>query len=439
MSTDYGGRYVSQAVPDVECEHCASETCEGDCVTRREFEKVGEGYRLTVPGLGLELCVDRLRRESHALVGELAVRCRLPGARTVGDGLLSVSDLNLSSQRARSDRARFLAGRARLEDEKADWVGVIEELAQQVIQAERTGAPAVLLRDIPRPSPDDLLHVEGLPLLARHPQIIFGDGGSAKSYVALFVAGKLDQAGRKVCLVDWELAGEDHRERLDRMFGEPLPAVRYLRCDRPLVHEVDRLRRVVRDEHLDFLIFDSISFAVDGPPEAAEVASRYLQAVRQLGPVGTLHVAHISKQEGSDRKPFGSSFWFNGARAVWYAKAAETGLAGDRVSLGLFCRKMNTGRIPRPVGFEIDFGDEQTTFRSIEVTDAPELASSVPLKHRIQHAVRGGALTVAELAEELDAPQDSIKKAIARDRGKTLVRFPGPEGSAQVGLAGRNA
>jgi hypothetical protein len=109
----------------------------------------------------------------------------------------------------------------------------------------------------------------------------------------------------RVGLFDWELAGEDHRERLERLFGAKLPGVRYARCNRPFVHELDRLRRIVRDEALDYVIFDSVAFACDGPPEAAEVAGRYFQSLRQLGIVGSLHIAHISKADGADQKPFG--------------------------------------------------------------------------------------------------------------------------------------
>jgi hypothetical protein len=34
--------------------------------------------------------------------------------------------------------------------------------------------------------------------------------------------GHLDQAGMRVGLFDWELAGEDHRDRLERLFGANL-------------------------------------------------------------------------------------------------------------------------------------------------------------------------------------------------------------------------
>ncbi|HLK64727.1 MAG TPA: hypothetical protein VKU19_14880 [Bryobacteraceae bacterium] len=86
----------------------------------RTFEAVGEGrYVLVAPAFGIELRVDRIRRDRHELTGELAVRCKLPGALTVVDGTLSVADFNLSSIRGRQDRAKFLASRAR----PRMWIG----------------------------------------------------------------------------------------------------------------------------------------------------------------------------------------------------------------------------------------------------------------------------------------------------------------------------
>jgi hypothetical protein len=185
--------------------------------------------------------------------------------------------------------------------------GFFEELRQRVSAAERAGSPAVDLRQLERPGATDAIYVSGLVLTRRHPTIIFGDGGSAKSYTALYLGGRLAEQGAAVALFDWELAGEDHRDRLERIFGPAMPRILYARCERALVHEVDRLYRIAREENIEFAIFDSIVLACAGPPESAEVAAEYFRAVRQIG-VGSLHIAHISKQDGSDQKPFGSVF-----------------------------------------------------------------------------------------------------------------------------------
>jgi Mrp family chromosome partitioning ATPase len=53
-----------------------------------------------------------------------------------------------------------------------------------------------------------VLHVQGIELLRDHPTILFGQGDSAKSYLALWIAGTLAEQGLRVGLFDWELSGQ---------------------------------------------------------------------------------------------------------------------------------------------------------------------------------------------------------------------------------------
>jgi hypothetical protein len=205
-------------------------------VHARTLEVRGEdSYRLHMPSLGITLDVDRVRRERNQLLGELTVRLDWFEAPTF-DGTLSSAEINLSSARARQDRAKLLRERSRSKPEDVDWHALIEELCIRVTTAERAGHPAVLLRDLARPSADQTFTVEGFPILRRHPSMIFGDGGTAKSLLALLLAGRLVERGWSVLYADWELSGEDHRERLERLFGANMPTVYYARCVRPLDH-----------------------------------------------------------------------------------------------------------------------------------------------------------------------------------------------------------
>ena len=384
--------------------------------TIRSFTQNGQGlYRLSLNDIGITFEIDRLRRESHELIGELCVRCRLTGARTY-DGNLSIADFNLSSARARTDRAKLLATRSNADG--LDWVGFMEEFSQRVLSAERSGQSAIDLRSIDRPSPDDTLSVSGLTFPRRHPTIIFGDGGAAKSYTALYLAGGLVEQGFTVALFDWELAGEDHRDRLERLFGIGMPRIIYARCERPLVYEVDRLRRIVREENVDYEIFDSVAFACDGPPESAEVAGRYFRAVRQTGNVGSLHIAHVTKGENGDQKPFGSVFWHNGARSTWYAKLAESSPDSNSIVLGLFNKKSNLGRLLKPAGFKIDFTCHRTNYSIADPADSPDLSEKMTIKERLVHLLgREGAMSLDDIKTRCpDKKADTIERTVRRHR-----------------------
>ena len=390
----------------------------GIATASRDFAPVGDGYRLTVGNGLIAFTVDRLRRSSGELGGELDVVCAVPGAMTTDDrGSLLTANFNLSSLRARQDRAKALKERSQL---GADWFGLLEEFCQRVLAAERAGQPAVHLRDVDRPAPDASVDMDGLRILTRHPMIVFGDGGTGKSMIALHVAGELVRRGMRVLLADWELDGSDHRERLERLFGPEMPDVLYARCDRPLVAEVDRLRRIVSDQALDYILFDSVAFACDGPPESAEAAANYFRAVRSLG-VGSLHVAHVNRSENGDQKPFGSAFWHNGARSTWFvSKSADDADAGT-LTVGLFNRKANTGPIRPAVGLELHFGAERTDVRQVDLADVSDLASKVPTWQRIKSALRHGPMTLDALVGEVEGKRETVARTIRRSRQFTKL------------------
>jgi hypothetical protein len=240
--------------------------------------------------------------------------------------------------------------------------------------------------------------------------------------MALYLAGRMAQQGLSVALFDWELAGDDHRDRLERLFGPKMPKVAYARCERPLAFEVDRLRRIVHESAIEFSIFDSVAFACDGPPEAAEVAGRYFRAVRQIGG-GSLHIAHVAKGEGADKKPFGSIFWHNGARATWFSKLAEDSPEDNVLHLGLFNRKCNLGRIEPALGYRIVFDDLCTTFFREEPSDSPDLAKQLTARQRMYAMLKKGALTTEAIAEELKVEPVTVRSTVSRHK-KLFMRLP---------------
>ena len=169
-----------------------------------------------------------------------------------------------------------------------------------------------------------------------------------------------------------------------------------------------------------------MGYACDGPPEEAEQAMRYFQALRTLGPIGSLHVAHVRGGEGGDQRPFGSMFWANSARATWNIKPASREADDNRLQVALHHRKYNTSGRMRSVGFEIAFHEDETTVRSIELGRVPDLAAQLALGERVRLVLEKGPLTREELRAELeDVKDDTLRKVLNREKksGKVL-EFP---------------
>lgn len=375
------------------------------------FRQIGESHYALEISNGIVLSVDRLRRERQELIGELSVKCALNGAKHI-DGYISVADFNLSSAQARTTRAKLLLQASEAE---LPWVFWIEELCQRVIRAEREGSPDVDLREIPRPGADRMLTFEGIRLPVRHPTIIFGDGGTAKSYFGLYWAGQMVERGMQVLYCDWEWTGDEHAERLERLFGPNFPRVRHLEAHRSIRDERDRIAKVIRMRHIDYLVFDSVAVACGGDPSGSEACMSYWQSLRQFG-LGSLHIAHVTKgqngQRADDQKPFGSAFWHNMARMTYNVRGEPQ---GDNVILvGFYNRKSQWGG-QTDAAFRIEFAPNVTRIKPTELRAESDLVDGLPLGERIVMAVVERSLTRKELALQLGVDYGVLQRAVYRE------------------------
>ena len=386
------------------------------------------------------LTTDRRTGETHA---ELTIY--LTDAVNLGK-LIHKGRLNLLSGDRRERLARYLAARTKELD--IDWADVLEQASTAVLGLYRAGEPAILLRDAPEPpgAGEPLI----APVLAADGSTaIFGDGGSLKSYLALALGASLNSGReiikgmppavtRRVGFLDWEWSPHVHRRRLERLCGDDLPDLVYVGCKLPIRDERDRLRRVIREHQLEYLVVDSVGLAAGGEPESAEVVVQFFAAIRELG-LDALLVAHVTKQDakGSADRPFGSAYWHNSARSTWYVKASPT-VGG--MSAGLYHRKSNDGPLSSAFTIDVDFSTDRTRMTRGDIHAVPDLAAQLPIRVRIVEALRGGALPLHELADVLGENVEAVRIATKRDQAKPegrrqLVTFAGPDGIYRWGLA----
>lgn len=368
---------------------------------------------------------DLLRQDNRSgeTSAEITVTSTLPGL----EGHLHQARINLSSSPARATLAKTIA--ARTPGQELDWAGLLEVAVIRTLRAHRAGEPAFLLRDAVQPL--ETGHIVEPLALAGLPTTLFGDGASGKSAIALALGASI-QAGQpylglpptrtlNVAYLDWEMNGWEHRERLRAITDDDMPDVLYVPCGGPLREQVDRLRRIGREHGIGYWIVDSVAPACGGEPESAEVALAFHNALRALGG-GALCVAHTTKA-GDDSRPFGSTFWHNMARSTWLAKKQQD-VDAATFTVALFNKKANTGPLHAPLAFELTFADGRIVIARADVRDIPELAATQPLWARIAHAVRTGAKTYADLATELDAEVEAVRKAA--DRGMKATRTGSP-------------
>jgi hypothetical protein len=377
------------------------------------FKEISEGHYCgaedTAHG-GIEFHASRLRYDRHELHGELSVAGEIPGVRIVGDRCFSIASMNFSSSPARKSKAGALAAMSPAM-KNLPLVAMLEEFCQLVLLDERAGQPSLLLRAQDPPPLDRIIVCDGLPILRNHQTIIFGDGGTAKSLLALRISGYLQGAGQRVLYCDWELDQHEHRARLGQLYGlDRMPDVRYVRCERPLVHEVDRLKRIIAEDHITFGVFDSCGYALaSGGPESSEESLGYFRAARQLR-IGGLHLAHVSKAENGDQKPFGSAFWHNSARATWFVKALDVDTA-DQLTIGLFNRKSNLSQKMAPLAYRFAFSATAIDVEQVQVAGLEGAQKELPLWRRIE-SVLESPMTITALADELGAKKDSVEKSL---------------------------
>jgi len=348
----------------------------------------------------------------------------------LGDLLLHTTRINLMATPTMTSLAK------RLEKNSQDipWTDVLTFITGKTMEIARRGEPAVEIW----PNEDDDLAPSYLlePILyLNHPAIIFGDYSSLKSLAALVISYMVqlpyhDNALELItptestlCLyLDYEDDPSSFRKRwsaLERGFGKGAMPILYRRMTGTLSDSVEQLLRVIHDKNIGLVVIDSLGPAARGNLNDPEPAIKYHAALRQLGTT-SLTLAHTSKDQFTKKKSiFGSVFFTNLARSVWECKAEqETG--EDEAVISLKHTKANLSRLHPPLGYRFTFTDNTIGIAKTDLRDTG-LSGELPLSFRIKDTLRGGAMSVKEIAEQLGSGEDTTGRTLRRMRSKNQV------------------
>ncbi len=280
-----------------------------------------------------------------------------------------------------------------------------------------------------------------------HTTTIFGDGGSAKSILALSVgtavAGGADKwLHRRVqnCPVlygDFELDADEQRRRAYQVargvgLDEPPHDLLYVSGLGQLAGEVlKRCLEVCVKEGVGMFIIDSLGIALQGDAGDARDVIRfhneYLDPFRANG-VTLLVIDHQGKTQVGERyqhkRTFGSVYKENLARSVIQVEPGDRGRG--LLTVKLRQTKHNFGPKAEPFGAKLTFTEEKITVDE-QPLDASALAQEGTLNadDRTMLVLKDGPAFSADIGERAEMPQGTVKNALTRLRKRGLVEDTG--------------
>ena len=325
-----------------------------------------------------------------------------------------------------SSRETICRSLGRVLDKETPWEQIFSEVVVALRSKQDNEDNSCPMEDAPEEVDTPLL---GPYLEHSGVNILFGMGGTAKTYISLkmalavighgdFLGIKPEKSG-KVLFIDYEASFSTINHRLKQLAGGEFPPnmIRYLSPKGSPIHEMRKtVKRMVQKNEISLIIIDSAALACGGRPEEAETATRFFNALAEIG-VTVLLIAHEAK--GSEGKyPFGSIFFWNCARRIWNVQATQE--QEDRLlEVGLMHRKANNGRLEQPVGIRVWFGDDKVDISKGELNT--EWSGERTIKNRIFYALVKGPKHLDELREEMNDVKDAVlKKSLSqmKDKGK---------------------
>ena len=383
------------------------------------------GWEFTWKAEEINIRLERLREHHDSITSEVWVE-----QGTKREHLLGGIRFNLVSTTGRAGVAKFLLSRRN----GLDWGGMIEQVCVYTLKKFREQEQPGKLGYFPKDNELKFLLAPVIPTGVS--TLLFGYGGMAKTTIAL-AWGLLVQLGEArlglkpekspVLLLDWETHQDIANGVLMALHAglklEGGADFIYRRCRRPLLEFVEDVKADVDREGIGLIILDSMGKACGSEKELKENALPTMSALEWLGKTNLI-VSHRPKGfEGKERGTYGSVYIENDVRQAFRVEAqAQPG--ENMLNVALYHTKHNLMSLLNPIGYSITWDKVQGTF--IKTKDVAEMEAFRPhlsAKDQItQELKETPKMTVAELAEATGLKENTISKALEREK-KRFVTF----------------
>jgi hypothetical protein len=304
-----------------------------------------------------------------------------------------------------------------------------------------TKPEVVRLADVERPGPRRYLCQD--LVLAAYVTLLHGDGGVAKSLLALALAvavagGSREWLGRRlengrVLYLDFELDAEEQARRVHQLcYGagleKPPEDLLYMSAVGHTAREAfGAAREACQKYSVELLIVDSYGVALHGDAEHARDVigfhQEYIEPLRASG-IGVLVIDHQSRlqagQSYQQKGAFGSVYKGNLARSVIQAEATER--AEGTLTVRLRQKKHNFGPLAEPFDVKLSFSEEAVTLQAVELK-AAELAEEATLTapERVKLALEDGPAYPWEISDATGVALKTVKNVLTGLRKQGTV------------------
>ena len=383
--------------------------------------------------LGEHYVIAQVRRLKEHTEGKVTARLDIISTFPVGPKYLYQGIFNFLAPRSQSTLINTLVDRLPVIERKT-WESLVIGMCHKVLQVLEEGNPTSLIK---RELGDHRITWIINPLIpTSDPVVFFGKPGSGKSYLAQTIGLLLSlgdkqsifqlDAAQKVLYLDWETSQTEISRRLSVLskgMGVELPELYYRRCARSLEADVERIRSVILEKEITFLILDSLGPACGADLNAPEPAISFFNALRSLN-LPAIITAH-SPKNAEQASIYGSVFFEALARTIYEVVGYHD--EGESLYVALYHRKSNLGKLQSPMAFRFQFQENSVLFFKEDIRRIPDAQPRRPLNKRIRELLLdSGPLTPKEIAEDLDCSANSVSVALSKMRNHgDVVRLPG--------------